>query len=65
MGHATPFSQDFPRAKSYVELPLIIDAFPHLKELNNPEFDVESISPNAQFYMMRSSNDDNIHKVSF
>jgi len=63
MNQPAPFSQEFPRAKSYAELPLIIDAFPHLKDLNNPEFDVESISPNAQFYIMRSSNDDNVHKA--
>jgi hypothetical protein len=57
-----PFNTKFPSAKDYTDLQSIIEAFPHLTGLNDPEFDVEKISPDAQFYILRSSNDDNIHK---
>jgi len=34
-----------------------------LKGINNPEFELETISSDAHFYILRSSNDDNIHKA--
>lgn len=61
----TPFSTKFPRAKDYNDHQVLTEVFSHLENINDPNFDVESISPNAQFYIMRSGNDDNIHKVSF
>jgi len=57
-----PYENGFPTAKDYESKESIIKAFPHLKGHNNPEFDVNAISSNAHFYVMRSSNDDNIHK---
>ena len=58
-----PFSTKFPRARNYHSVQTIAEAFPHLQTVNDPNFDYESISPNAQFYILRSVNDDNIHKV--
>jgi len=59
----TPYSSKFPRASTYSTQQTIVEAFPHLENVNDSNFDVESISPNAQFYILRSGNDDNIHKV--
>ena len=39
------------------------ETFPHLENINDSNFDHESISSEAQFYVLRSGNDDNIHKV--
>jgi hypothetical protein len=63
MDVSTPFTTKFPRAKDYSNPQSISEAFPHLKQVNDPEFDIESISSDAQFYILRSSNDDNIHKA--
>ena len=60
-----PFSTKFPRARNYHSIQSIAEAFPHLQTLNDANFDIESISSNAQFYILRSVNDDNIHKVLF
>jgi len=57
------FTKQFPRAQDYTNFQTVFDVFPHLTGLNNSLFDIESISPDAHFYIMRSSNDDNIHKV--
>jgi hypothetical protein len=57
------FTKQFPRAQDYTNSQTIFDTFPHLIGLNNSLFDIESISPDAHFYIMRSSNDDNIHKA--
>jgi len=59
----TPYSTKFPRASTYSTQQAITEAFPHLENVNDSSFDVESISPNAQFYILRSGNDDNIHKA--
>jgi len=59
----TPFSTKFPRASDYLNHEAVTEVFPHLEKVNSPDFDIESISPNAQFYIMRSGNDDNIHKA--
>ena len=42
----------------------IIEAFPHLKDINNrnPEKDISSIE-RARCFMLRSNCDDNIHKA--
>lgn len=57
-----PFTTQFPRAKDYSNMNSIVEAFPHLQKLNDSEFDLESIPSDAHFYILRSSNDDNIHK---
>ena len=58
-----PFANKFPRAQDYSNEQVLAETFPHLANVNDANFDLESISPNAQFYIMRSGNDDNIHKV--
>lgn len=58
-----PYSNKFPRAQDYSNEQVVAETFPHLANINDSNFDLESISPNAQFYIMRSGNDDNIHKV--
>ena len=64
MDTRTPFSTKFPRAKDYNNEQILTETFPDLKSVNDPNFDIDSISPDAQFYVLRSGNDDNIHKVS-
>jgi hypothetical protein len=59
----TPFSTKFPRAKDYNNIKSITETFPTLEKINDPNFAVENISPDAHFYILRSSNDDNIHKA--
>jgi len=58
-----PFTNKFPRAGDYFNFQSLLETFPHLQGLNDPFFDIESVSPDAHFYIMRSSNDDNIHKA--
>lgn len=58
-----PFNNMFPRANHYMSQEGILEQFPHLRNVNDPNFDMSSIPENAQFYVMRSSNDDNIHKA--
>lgn len=62
-GKAKKFTNEFPRAKNYNSLESIGEAFPHLKDVNK-NFDEKNIS-NARCFVMRSNNDDDIHKVSF
>jgi hypothetical protein len=57
------FSTKFPRAKDYFNQDAIIETFPHLEGINDLEFDLDGIPENAHFYILRSSNDDNIHKA--
>ena len=59
----TPFYTTFPRAKDYFTQETVLEAFPHLKGLNDLEFDINAVPEHAQFFILRSSNDDNIHKV--
>jgi hypothetical protein len=40
-----------------------LEAFPDLEALNDLGLDIDKISSNAHFYILRSSNDDNIHKA--
>jgi len=57
------FNTTFPRAKDYYSQESILETFPQLEGINNYEFDVNSIPDHARFYVLRSSNDDNIHKA--
>lgn len=61
----TTFSTTFPRAKDYYSQESILETFPELEGLNNYEFDLSTVPDHARFYILRSSNDDNIHKVQF
>ena len=57
--------EDLPRAKNYKSDASIKEAFPHLKDINDPNFNLESLSNDAKFFLMTSNNDDDIHKVLF
>jgi hypothetical protein len=49
-------------AKDYSEWESIVTAFPHLKSINNEE---PPRSSNVHGMVIRSANDDNVHKVGF
>jgi len=53
----------FPRAKNYKSEASIAESFPHLKDINDSKFSLDQITPDAKFFFMRSSNDDDIHKA--
>lgn len=55
---------NFPRARDYNDESSIIETFPHLKGFNDPNFNIDSVESDDYFFIMRSSNDDNIHKVN-
>jgi hypothetical protein len=59
----TPFYTTFPRAKDYYTQETVLETFPHLAGLNSLDFDVNALPEHAQFFILRSSNDDNIHKA--
>ncbi len=41
----------------------IIERFPHLEGINSPDFDLDDISLESNFFLIKCGNDDNIHKV--
>ena len=57
------FETDFPRALDYSDEEQIAKALPHYKEINSSAFDPDKIA-HAHFFILRSTNDDDIHKVS-
>jgi len=59
-----PFESDFPRALDYSNEEQIMNALSHYKEINSSGFDPDKIA-HAHFFIMRSTNDDDIHKVFF
>lgn len=63
-GKMKKFTNEFPRAKNYNSMESIIEAFPHLGDVNKNTLDIQSIK-NARCFVMRSNNDDDIHKVLF
>jgi hypothetical protein len=56
-------NENFPKASNYKSDASITETFPHLKDINSTSFDMEQITPDAKFFFMRSSNDDDIHKA--
>lgn len=60
---SSTFQTNFPRAADYSTLKGIVEGFPHLEKVNDSNFNVEEVTSNAKFFIMRSSNDDNIHKA--
>lgn len=56
------FMTDFPRALDYSNEEEIIKALPHYKDINSSAFDPDKIA-HAHFFILRSTNDDDIHKV--
>jgi len=41
----------------------LVKAFPHLKYVNSNTFDSERVN-NADFFVIKSTNDDDVHKVN-
>lgn len=56
------FQNEFPRAEDYDKNKCIHEALPHLKSINSLDFDVSKVG-NAYFFIVRSTNDDDIHKA--
>ena len=56
------FMYDFPRARNYTNMKDIIETFPHLRSVNKNELDIKKIA-DAKCFVLRSNNDDDIHKV--
>lgn len=56
------FATEFPRALDYSNEEQVVQAIPHYKEINSPSFDPDKIT-HAHFFILRSTNDDDIHKV--
>lgn len=56
------FQNEFPRVCSYSKDEDILKVFPHYKEINNPSFDPDKLT-HSDFFILRSTNDDDIHKV--
>jgi len=57
-----PFSTVFPRVDDYFNMETVLATFPHFEKINDFGFDLSKVSEHAQFYVLRCSNDDNIHK---
>lgn len=57
------FENEFPRALNYSQEEDIMKVFPHYKEINNPSFDPDKLT-HSDFFILRSTNDDDIHKVN-
>ena len=62
-GKSKKFTNEFPRAKNYNSIESMAEAFPHLNDVNKSTLDVQSIK-NANCFVLRSNNDDDIHKVN-
>jgi hypothetical protein len=55
-------NKDLKRAANYKSLETVVETFSDLKNVNSDSFDIVSIE-NAKFFIVRSNNDDDIHKV--
>jgi hypothetical protein len=56
------FMNDFPKAENYDSFESIAKTFPHLKDINNANFDIESIKE-CKCFILRSNNEDDVHKA--
>ena len=56
------FETEFDRALDYSDEEQILKALAHYKEINSSSFDPDKIA-HAHFFILRSTNDDDIHKV--
>jgi len=56
------FQNEFTKAMDYDNKESIYEGLPHLKTINNPDIDISKIG-NAYFFIVRSTNDDDIHKA--
>ena len=62
--HGT-FYNNFPRAEDYNDDSQITKTLPHLQGINDQNFNTDVVDSDDHFYILRSSNDDNIHKVHY
>lgn len=58
------FETEFSRALNYADEAQILKALPHYKDINSSGFDPDKIA-HAHFFILRSTNDDDIHKVNY
>lgn len=56
------FNKEYVSVNDYKDVDKIRGSFPACSSLNDPNFDVDSIKK-AEFFILRSSNDDNLHKA--
>lgn len=56
------YQNEFKRASNYNSMESIAETFPELKNVNTDHIDINSIE-NAKFFIIRSNNDDDIHKA--
>jgi len=56
------FQCDFPKAEDYSEMANIIKKFPHLKDVNKSNLQVDKLT-DLKCFIMRSNNEDDIHKA--
>lgn len=56
------YQNEFKRAANYKSMESIVETYPELKDVNSAEFDISKIE-NARFFIIRSNNDDDIHKA--
>ena len=56
------FQNEFTRAVDYDDKTSIHEGLPHLRTINNQDIDITKID-NAYFFIVRSTNDDDIHKA--
>ena len=58
------FMTNFPRATNYSNMADINKSFPNLKYVNSETFDYKRVNY-ADFYVIKSTNDDDVHKVRY
>ena len=58
------YMTNFPRATNYGNMADITKSFPNLKYVNSETFDYKRVNY-ADFYVIKSTNDDDVHKVRY
>jgi len=56
------FICDFPRARDYSNIQAVAQTFPHLKDVNGDTLDISGLK-DVRCFIMRSNNEDDIHKA--
>ena len=64
----TPPKNNYPKPyvslQNYDDIDIIKNTFPACATINDSQFDLKRLN-NAEFFILRSTNDDDLHKVSF
>ena len=53
----------FPRAENYSDFESIKTSFSNLKEINQNDLNIKGLSKDNRCFILRSNNDDDIHKA--